>query len=110
MRVYICLPITGREEEAKEQAEYMENVLTPFGYEPVNPFEVCRDIPAGSMHEVYMSKCLNALHTCDGYILHTDWRSSRGCREEVDTANECGVKLLGTFNESELTLKSRHRK
>lgn len=108
MRVYICLPITGREEDARILADYMANVLRALWYEPVNPFEVCRDIPAGSMHEVYMSKCLNALHTCDGYILHTDWRSSRGCREEVDAANECGMKLLGAFSGEELTLKIRH--
>lgn len=107
-KIYICLPVTGREEEAKELAGYMENVLTTFGYEPVNPFEVCRDIPAGSPHEVYMSKCLNALHTCDGYILHSGWRSSRGCREEVYTAQDCGMKLLGVFNESVLTLKIKH--
>ena len=109
-KIYICLPVTGREEEAKKLAWCVENVLTTLGYEPVNPFKVCRDIPAGSPHEVYMSKCLNALHTCDGYILHTDWRSSRGCREEVYTANECGLKFRGFFDESKLTLKIRHRK
>lgn len=107
-KIYICLPVTGREEEAKELAGYMENVLTTFDYKPVNPFEVCRDIPTGSPHEVYMRKCIDALLTCDGYICHTDWRSSRGCREEVDTANECGIKLRGFFDESELTLKIRH--
>ncbi len=40
MKIYISLPITGREEAAREHADKMKAILSRNGYEVVNPFEI----------------------------------------------------------------------
>ena len=90
-KVYISLPITGRERAAREKASAIENLLRELGYEPVNPFRVY----AGKKpcYADYLCADLRALADCDAILLCDGWMESRGCRVERAFALEMGVEV-----------------
>lgn len=92
MNIYISLPITGREKEAREHADMMKSALSKSGHRPVSPF----DIYAGKhpAYEDYLCADLRALADCDAILLCAGWESSRGCRIEANFAREFGKQLM----------------
>lgn len=40
MKIYISLPITGKEKEAREKADRVKAMLSKMGWEVINPFEI----------------------------------------------------------------------
>lgn len=92
MKIYISLPITGQEREAREHADMVKSALSRKGYKPVSPF----DIYAGKnpTYADYLCRDLRALADCDAILLCEGWERSRGCRIEADFAREFGKKIL----------------
>lgn len=104
-KIYICHPITGEGDMEANLIGKIEWILKLLCNDSVSPLAVCREVPAGSPPEAYLRKRIEAIIKCDGYVCSANWKSSQTCRMEVMVARKCGVKLLGTFNESELTIK-----
>ena len=90
--IYISLPITGREKEAREHADMMKAALSRAGHRPVSPF----DIPAGKdpEYEDYLCADIRALMSCDSIMLCKGWQFSRGCRIEAKVAEEFGKEVF----------------
>lgn len=92
MTIYISLPITGRESDARERADLMKAALSRAGYEVTTPFEVCAGKDA--TYEEYLCYDLLALSHCDAIFLCDGWQFSRGCRIEANFAREFGKQIF----------------
>lgn len=94
-KMYISLPITGREE--KERREYAERIIAMIehtwpDYEIVNPL----DNKLGySVHwSKHMRKDIEMLIGCDAIYMCKDWQWSHGCKLEHDIATSCGLEVF----------------
>ena len=89
MKIYISLPISGVEEEARKEAEKVKQVIKNAGHEPVSPF----DIYAGENPNYYDHLCadIRVLMDCDAIYHHNHsgkrWADSCGCWIEHAVAN-----------------------
>lgn len=92
MKIYISLPISGRENEAREKADAIRLMLSKRGHQPVNPFEIYNGRDAGYFD--YLCHDLRALADCDAVFLCKDWQTSKGCRVERFFAETYGKKLM----------------
>ena len=92
MKIYISLPITGREKEAREHADRIKAALSRAGHAPVNPFEIFHGKDAAYADRLCAD--LRALTVCDAIILCKDWQFSRGCRIEANFAKEFGKEIM----------------
>lgn len=92
MTIYISLPITGRESDARERADLMKAALSRAGHKPVSPF----DIYAGKQptYADYLCSDLRALADCDAIMLCDGWQFSKGCRIEANFAKEFNKQLM----------------
>lgn len=93
MKVYISLPISGRDiDEARQQADRAAAQLSRMGHRPVNPF----NIYAGKnpTYADHLCSDLRALIDCDAIMLCEGWEESRGCRIEAKVAVEFGLEML----------------
>lgn len=91
-KIYISLPISGREKEARQKADSIKSSLSRLGYEVVNPF----DVYAGENPDYmdYLASDLIALSTCDRIFMCRGWQTSKGCRLEKSFAEIYGKKVL----------------
>ena len=92
MRIYISLPITGMETEAREKADKVKSMLSRAGHEVVNPFDIYAG--KGSAYADYLCADLRALADCDAIFLCSGWQFSRGCRIECAFAKEFGLQVV----------------
>lgn len=92
MTIYISLPITGREVQARQHADLVKAMLSRAGHKPVNPFEIY----AGKKPTYADHLCcdLRALADCDAIFLCKGWQFSRGCRIERTFAEEFGLQIM----------------
>lgn len=92
MRIYISLPITGVENEAREHADLIKASLSRLGYTPVSPF----DIYAGKNPSYidYLCADIKELVKCDAVMFCKGWQFSRGCRIERAFAQEFRKKIM----------------
>lgn len=92
MTIYISLPITDRESDARERADLMKSALSRAGHKPVSPFEVY----AGHKPEYidHLVSDLRVLYSCDAIMLCDGWQFSRGCRIERTFAEEFGKQIM----------------
>lgn len=92
MKIYISLPITGQEEEAREKACHVKAMLSGAGHNPVSPF----DIYAGEDAEYFDYICadLRVLADCDAIFLCEGWQFSKGCTIEATFANTYGKQIM----------------
>lgn len=84
-KVYISLPISGREKEAREKADLVKTALSKRGYEVINPFEIChgKDASYGRM----MGNDVTAIiDHADAVYFCVGWQHSKGCRVERTVA------------------------
>lgn len=98
-KVYISLPISGRDvEEAKADAEKAKKLLTKNGYEAVSPFDVVPDVPKGmtpsQAYAYCMGRDIEALLQCDGIYLCDGHQLSKGCQLEVEAARLYGIEIV----------------
>lgn len=93
MKIYISLPISGRDEnEVRQHADLIKASLSRAGHEPVNPFEIyCGSKPT---YADYLCADLRALADCDAIFLCNGWQFSRGCRIERTFAEEFGLHVM----------------
>lgn len=93
MKVYISLPISGRDiDEARRQADLAAAQLSRMGHRPVNPF----NIYAGKNPTYADHLCcdLRALMDCDAIYLCEGWECSRGCDIEFFVALKFNLEII----------------
>ena len=97
-KCYISLPITGRDlDDVRERIAELKRKLQDKGYTPVSPFD--RDVDFNSTHEEHMREDFKMLLDCDYILMSSGWECSAGCREELNAALACGIKVM--FENSE---------
>ena len=81
-KIYISLPISGHEKQAREKADQIKIALSKKGYNVVSPF----DIYAGKnpKDEDHICYDLCAMMDCDVVYFCQDWDKSCGCGIEHD--------------------------
>lgn len=93
MRIYISLPITGREKEAREKADRVKTMLSKMGHGPINPFEIY--IGPNATYGQCMGADVTALiDHAEAIFLCKGWRESKGCKIEKFVAETCGKKVI----------------
>lgn len=90
--IYISLPITGREKEAREHADLMKAALSRAGHKPVSPFEVYAG--KNPTYAEYIGYDMIALINCEAIMLCKGWQFSKGCRIEAKVAEEFGKEVF----------------
>lgn len=90
-KVYISLPISGRNiENVKRRAEVLKSIVAD-DYEALTPFDICPDSTL-PYHEL-MGRDIAMLLQCQVILLDFDWRESRGCRAEYEIAKVYGLQI-----------------
>lgn len=96
IKVYLSLPISGREKEARVQCaeakKYLEGIFSKDVVEFISPFEVSTkvDMP----YSYYMGRDVESLLECCAIILLDGWQNSKGCQAEVALAKIYGIKQI----------------
>lgn len=91
-RMYLSLPISGRELDAvKERVKYIKEIFISDEYELVSPFDICPDstLPYNEL----MGRDIAGLMECDAILLDFDWNESKGCRTELAVAEIYGKRV-----------------
>lgn len=85
MKVYISLPISGKDiEEVKARCEEAKALITKDGHVPVSPLDLVTDLNAA--YSEHMGRDIAALLECDAVMFLPGWTRSRGCRLEYQAA------------------------
>lgn len=83
MRIYISIPISGQEKQAREKADLIKARLSREGHIPVSPFEIyAGKNPTYNDHICYD---LRAMLDCDAILFCEGWEKSCGCNIEYNT-------------------------
>lgn len=103
MNIYISIPISGHEAEARERADIMKATLSRAGHSVVTPF----DVYAGKnpSYEDYICYDLRAMLSCEAVFFCKGWEDSLGCNIEHDVItrfNNSGRKNFKIFYETPL--------
>lgn len=98
MKIYISLPISGREKEAREKADRVKTMLSKMGHAPINPFEIFAGKEATYGRQIgydiaVLIDFADAIYMCKG------WDESKGCQIEHFVAQTLGKKVI--FEERE---------
>ena len=86
MKIYISGPITGMPELNEPAFASASLAIAEKGHVPINPFDVCRDIPRGSDLMAYMRADIKAMMDADAVLMLSGWAESRGARIEHSIA------------------------
>ena len=92
MTIYISLPITGQEQEAREKADLTKAMLSRAGHKVITPFEVY----AGKNpdYKDHIAFGIRALLDCDAIYLCDGWQLSKGCRLEAEAARIYKLRIM----------------
>lgn len=75
MTIYISLPITGQEQEAREKADLTKAMLSRAGHKVITPFEVYAG--KNPVYKDHIAFDIRALLDCDASICATDGSSAK---------------------------------
>ena len=92
MKVYISLPITGKDiEEQKRHAESVAGWLMAAGHTVVVPFD--NGLKADASYEDHLREDTKMLLGCDAVCMCKGWHLSCGCTFEHEVAVRCGLTV-----------------
>lgn len=98
MKIYISLPISGRDiEEVEARCIFATGVIEKKGHTAVSPLEVSPD-PDASYAE-HMGKDITALLECDAVLFLDGWEYSEGCQLENRAAELYGKTIYYKLEE-----------
>jgi hypothetical protein len=103
MKIYISLPITGKDEKTQRRTARMWKLYWDSkGHTVINPFDLADRLD--SLHRIgglkpptyreYMEVDLAELQTCDAIFFVNGWSESKGCIEEAEKAIICSIKPI----------------
>ena len=103
MRIYISGPMSGLDDDNRDEFSRMASLLQAKGHEPVNPHDIIPtrriQMTAGYIEEPikdpkyldYLKADIAVLMFCDAYVLLDGWRDSNGSRIEKGLADDLGI-------------------
>ena len=101
MKVFISGKITDKEtglpiKELMEKFYTIEYFLThTFGFDVVNPIELCRDIePTKENYPKFLGRCIESVLICDAIFMLDNWKDSDGSMIENYTAIIKGKEIM----------------
>jgi hypothetical protein len=98
MKIYISLPITGRDFEAVEaDSIFASGVIQRKGHTPVSPLEVSSDPDA--TYAEHIGTDITALLACDAVVFLDGYEYSKGCRLEYEAAVIYGKEMYFDLDE-----------
>lgn len=102
--VYISGPITrGKEiidQSAVDDALEMARQVLMLGHTPYCPHYRADFFQKSQLTwDQFIEADLEAVSRCDAIYLHEDWDSSPGCVREFKKAKECGLAVLGNYEQ-----------
>ncbi len=96
MKVYISLPITGKDiEEQKRHAESVAGWLMAAGHTVVVPFD--NGLKADASYEDHLREDTKMLLGCDAVFMCKGWHLSCGCTFEHEVAVKCGLTVVTEY-------------
>ena len=91
-KLYISLPITGKNiEDVKFQADSYKDVFS-FKYDVVTPFDICDEPDRPYSH--YMGEDMKVLLECDAVFFAPGFSRSKGCQLEFAAAKIYGKEII----------------
>lgn len=107
MRLYISTPINGRQEKtfklkwyaARERVEEIKSLLRRDEKfkdydEMVSTFDICKH-PNENTEPEAIGRCVQAVMESDAVFVDDKFMTSKGCREELNTACIYGIRVFG---------------
>lgn len=94
MNIYISLPITGKEKEAREKADRVKMMLSKMGHAPINPMTDIYVGPNATYGQYLGYDIATMIDHCDAIFLCKGWENSHGCRIEHFVAQELKKKII----------------
>lgn len=98
MRIYISIPISGRDFAAQEAlADLTAQRLALKGHKPVNPFSVVapEHLDEKEQYAYCMGEDMKLLLACDAILMvDRGWPKSKGCRIEHNAACVMGLETF----------------
>lgn len=88
-RLYISGAVTT-DPNFREKFSKVEEFVKAYGFKPLNPVRGEKD---GKPWEYYIRKDLRKLMRCDGIVLLSDWKRSRGALLERSVAEALRMKI-----------------
>lgn len=96
-KIYISIPITGKEDVVFERASIAKAALLGLGYEPLCPLDLNKETKEHTeLQNVaeFMGNDIKNIILSDGIYMCKGWESSRGCQVEWLCAKLYGKKIL----------------
>lgn len=94
MKVYISLPITGKDlQQQKRHADNVAAFLLTAGFTPVTPFGK-QGVPDDAPYETHVREDLKLMLDCGAVYLCNGYHYSKGCLFERDVAVKCGLTIV----------------
>ena len=98
MKIYISLPITGRDfEDVETDSIFASGVIQAKGHTPVSPLEVSPDPDA--TYAEHIGTDITALLACDAVVFLDGYEYSKGCRLEYEAAVIYGKEMYFDLDE-----------
>ena len=95
-RIYISLPISGRDIEDVESAiKSAAAQIEKHGFKAVSPLEVSPD--PESSYAVHIGRGITELLECDAALVLSGWVESKGCALEMEAARIYDKKILTNY-------------
>lgn len=103
MKVYISIPITGRNmEDVKAEASKAKSLFE----DAITKFEVCSE--ENKSYSYYMGRDIEELLECDAIYLCKGWQNSKGCQAEYQIAKIYDKQILIAPNASKKIKGAKH--
>ena len=100
MKIYISLPISGRDiEEVEASCIFAAGVIEKKGHTPVSPLEVSPDPDA--TYAEHIGTDITALLVCEAVLFSPGWQTSKACRLEYEAAVIYGKEMYFDLDEIE---------
>lgn len=101
MKIYISLPISGRDiEQVEASCIFAAGVIEKKGHTAVSPLDVSPDPDAP--YSVHMGNDIAALLECDAVLFLDGWQESKGCQLEHRAAELYGKIIINGLNYIEI--------
>lgn len=91
MRLYITGPVTGHTDLNRPAFDAVAAHLRKLGHEVVVPHDY---VPPYAPWDIAMRICVRELALCEGIVMLSGWRGSKGAKLEVDIADALGMTVL----------------
>lgn len=100
MKIYISLPITGRDfEDVEADSVFASGVIQSKGHTPVSPIELAHADPED--YPAVIGTDITALLICEAVLFLPGWQTSKGCRLEYEAAVIYGKEMYFDLDEIE---------